>query len=80
VDKLLETIRQNFDEESRRVDIAKVQRLIVEDYPAVFLFAPHYLYLASKSLGGFEPAPLAIASDRFRTVAQWHLKTARVFK
>ncbi len=80
VDNLLESVRKNFNEESRNADLAELQKLISEDQPAIFLYSPIYLYAAPKDFGGFEEMMISIHSDRFRNVHRWYLETQRVFE
>lgn len=79
-DTLLESIRQNLDENSRLQDLSKLQKIINDSRPAVFLYSPRYLYVTSKNLGGFSAASIAFPANRFEKVSDWYLKTARVFK
>lgn len=80
VDVLLESIRKDFDPDSRAEDAAEVQELIKRDVPAVFLFSPHYLYVAPKDLGGLTSILIGSGADRFDNIASWYLKTTRIFK
>lgn len=80
VDGLLEAIRKNFDEASRKEQIQQLESLIIEDQPAIFLFSPTYLYVGPKTLGGFPEKILTTPSSRFENINQWYLNTARVFK
>jgi peptide/nickel transport system substrate-binding protein len=80
VDNLLELVRKSLDENSRMDDLSRLQKLIVEDRPAIFLYSPLYLYVAPKQLGGFEEISLVTPSDRFKNVNKWYLETERVFK
>lgn len=80
VDGLLESIRKNFDDTSRLRDLKKLQNILTEEKPAIFLFSPNYLYAAPKDLGGFNNKIIAAPSNRFDDVNKWYLKTARVFK
>lgn len=80
VDGLLESIRKDFNPESRKINISKLQQLIYEDKPAIFLFSPNYIYAAPKNLNGFDPKLVITPSDRFEKINEWYLKTARVFK
>lgn len=80
VDTLLEAIRQNLNETSRLQDLSKLQKIINDLRPAIFLYSPQYLYVTSKNLGGFSAASIAFPANRFEKVTDWYLKTARVFK
>ncbi|MBU6500396.1 MAG: peptide ABC transporter substrate-binding protein [Patescibacteria group bacterium] len=79
-DPLIESIRQNLDNTNRTDQFNKLLSIIMNDYPAVFLYSPDYLYLASKNLHGVESGFLSDPSDIFTTANKWYLKTARVLK
>jgi peptide/nickel transport system substrate-binding protein len=81
-DKLIENIRQNFDDESRDEEFLEAQELIASEYPAIFLYSPDYLYVvgAGKNLQGITPGFIAEPADRFDQVEEWHLKTRRVLR
>ncbi|MBU6141869.1 peptide ABC transporter substrate-binding protein [Patescibacteria group bacterium] len=79
VDSLLEDIRQNPDQTKRDQDLSKVQQLITDDEPAIFLYSPKYLYVAPMHFGGFDTSSIAYPADRFSSVSSWYLKTTRVF-
>lgn len=85
VDTLLEGYRKNFDEETRTENLKKISDTIAADYPAIFLYSPHYLYIATPRLKGFEnemtigKRTLYSSDDRFADIAKWYLKTRRVF-
>jgi len=80
VDSLIAASRQNLDAEERRKQFDDLQATIANDYPAIFLYSPDYLYLAAKNLNGPEPGLLAEPADRLKNANHWYLKTARVFK
>lgn len=79
-DDLLESVRRNLDPNIRVRDLKKLQTVLTEDQPAIFLFSPNYLYAGPKTLGGFNPKFIATPADRFEEANKWFLKTARVFK
>jgi len=80
VDALLESIRKNLDENSRKNQLSQLEKLISDDQPGIFLYSPTYLYVAPKDFGGFEEKIINTPSNRFQSVNQWYLKTTRVFK
>lgn len=79
-DKLIEAVRKNFNEEARNEDLSKLQKLIIEDLPAIFLYSPLYLYVAPKDLKGFEEKIISTPADRFQNINRWYLETVRVFQ
>lgn len=78
VDRLLEAIRQDFNNHSRQQKLTELQRKIYEDRPAIFLFSPNYLYVLSRNLRGFSSYFITAPAERFNKIDQWHLKTNRV--
>lgn len=78
-DALLESIRREFNPETRRTLLGDFTELIAEEKPAIFLFSPEYIYVHPKNLGGLEEASLGSGTERFRNASTWFLKTARVF-
>lgn len=79
-DYLIGTSRTELDPDKRFSDLSKLQSLIYEDKPAIFLYSPYYTYIANKSLRGFEDESISLPSDHLQNIVNWHVKTARVFK
>lgn len=79
-DSLIEGLRSNFDPVGRAAQFQKLTTVIMNDNPAVFLYAPKYIYLASRSLHGISTDMLTDPADRFLGVESWYVKTARVLK
>ncbi len=79
-DSLIESIRQNLDPDSRTQQFNTLLSTIVGDYPAVFLYSPDYLYIASKNLHGLDSGFIAEPADIWRIAGKWYLNTARVLK
>ena len=50
IDSLLESIRKNPDENSRKEELSQLQKTMGEDSPAIFLYSPLYIYIAPKIL------------------------------
>jgi peptide/nickel transport system substrate-binding protein len=80
VDALLESIRKDPNPESRRTNLAKLQSIILDESPAIFLFSPDYLYVKSKQLKTEMSGKLLSTANRFDAVNLWHLRAKRVFK
>lgn len=80
VDSLLESVRQNLDEAGRKAQFSDLQKLIIADYPVVFLYSPEYVFVAEKNLHGVEGGLITEPAERFARTNKWYLKTARVLK
>lgn len=80
VDGLLESIRRTMDASVRAPLITKLQEIIHDDAPAIFLFSPQYRYVITPELQGLKTENLTTSSDRFRGVNEWYLTTKRVLK
>lgn len=78
-DALIMSIRKNMNASRRQSDLASLQSMIIQDQPAVFLFSPHYVYVAKNRLGGFDDEFISSASKRFQNVVKWYVKAVRIF-
>lgn len=79
-DRLMESIREDFDMESRNKTMADLVSLIRVDQPAIFLYSPNYIYLLNGKAHGFDESIINIPSSRFQNVAKWYINTKRVFR
>jgi peptide/nickel transport system substrate-binding protein len=79
-DTLIQSIRKTLNDSKRQADLSSLQSIIIQDYPAVFLFSPHYLYVSKNWLKGFDKRFIPSSSSRFQNVEKWYIKTARVFR
>ncbi len=80
VDKLLEESRKALDEVVRREKLEKIQNLIVEDSPVVFLYNPDFIYFVSNAIKGIDIKIIPDPSKRFSGIENWYVKTKRVWK
>jgi peptide/nickel transport system substrate-binding protein len=60
VDRLLEEGRRTFDMEKRKKAYFRIQEILAEEQPYVFLYAPEALPVFHNRLRGIEPAPAGI--------------------
>lgn len=79
-DGLMESLRANFNEESREKELSELKEVIAKDYPAAFLYSPYYLFITSKELNGATGGSLADPADRLGQISEWYMRTARTFK
>jgi peptide/nickel transport system substrate-binding protein len=81
VDSLLETYRRTFDTETRAALLQEISNRIANDFPAIFLYSPNYVYITAPSLGGFDDNKIINTSDdRFADVANWFVKSRHSFR
>ncbi|MFZ2226093.1 MAG: ABC transporter substrate-binding protein [Candidatus Moraniibacteriota bacterium] len=79
-DKLIENGRVEFDAGKRTQDYLDFQNLLVKELPAIFLCSPKYIYPVNKSIQGITAENLISPAKRFSNIAQWYIKTKRVWK
>mgnify|MGYP001576284980 CR=1 FL=1 len=79
VDALLEEMRSSTDPATRKADLQKIENLIAADYPAAFLYAPHFTYAVPPGLQGVELPQIITPADRFATAASWYRATDAVW-
>lgn len=79
VDALLESARANPDPEVRMKNLQKIEDLVAADYPAAFIYAPHFTYEIPDDLGGVELPQIVTPADRFAAAATWYRVTDAVW-
>ncbi|OGZ52780.1 MAG: hypothetical protein A3B25_02900 [Candidatus Ryanbacteria bacterium RIFCSPLOWO2_01_FULL_48_26] len=79
-DSLIESIRQGTDKERQESEFHELQKTITQDYPAVFLYSPYYVYVSAKNIHGADARLITERADRFIGANYWYTKTARVLK
>ena len=60
VDELLEAGRRTFDEAKRKAIYFRLQEILAEEQPLVFLYVPEALVAVSARIRGVEPAPAGL--------------------
>lgn len=78
IDQLLEQGRQSTDQTERARLYRDFQDLFADEVPSLLLYYPVYNYAVDDMVKGVQLGPMMDASDRFRTVAEWYIKTRRV--
>ena len=79
VDDLLAKARSISDKEERDELYLKFEEEIFDDAPAIFLYAPDFLYVTPKNLLGKNIGLVTTPSERFSGVHLWHTETERVW-
>lgn len=79
-DKLLEDMRRVTDKELRADAYEKFGVEISKDAPAVFLYAPEFVYVAPKKVKGLAVGTVTVPSERFLNVHEWYIDTDLVWE
>jgi peptide/nickel transport system substrate-binding protein len=78
-DSLLSQARATTDTVERDKLYTQFAAVIAKDDPAIFLYAPQFVYVVPSSLQGVELGALTTPADRFLNVYQWYTETERVW-
>ncbi len=78
LDKYLELEREAANDSDRQARINDIQRIILEDAPAVYLYDPFYYFAASSKIKGMESGKIVSPEDRFWNISDWYLKADKV--
>lgn len=79
VDALLEKIRTTAEPEEKQDALSTVIETIKADTPAIFLFTPTFSHVQHKDVTLSKALNLSNPSERFNTIAQWHLQSNNVW-
>ena len=80
VDILLKDARETLDDREKQAKYEKLQDIIIEDTPALFLYNPDYVYWVSAKIKGFATTKIVDPAKRFSNVENWFIKTKRAWK
>ncbi|HNZ83902.1 MAG TPA: ABC transporter substrate-binding protein [Candidatus Pacearchaeota archaeon] len=80
VDKILEQLREEENDFSKTEKYEKLQELISQDAPCVFLYNPQNSYIVDQKIKGIENGKGADLSKRFSNASSWYIKTKRIWK
>lgn len=80
VDKILDDARTETDHAKRVTYYASFENEIAKDVPAVFIYAPEFLYVVPEKMQGLELGSITIPSERFLNVYKWYINTDGVWK
>ncbi|MDB5254515.1 MAG: family 5 extracellular solute-binding protein peptide/nickel transport system substrate-binding [Parcubacteria group bacterium] len=79
VDKLLENARITQDAAEREEDYREFDQEIRADHPAVFLYAPSFLYALPSKVQNASFGSLSTPQERFESIAKWYIETNKVW-
>lgn len=80
VDKALEAARAATNADKRIAEYRKFQDEIARDIPAVFLYAPHFIYLLPNEIQGVSLSTVTTPSERFSGIHEWYINTDSVWR
>ena len=81
-DKLLEEARKFYDpnDSAREEKLESFQEIVIQDYPAIFLYSPKYFYVVSNKIKGISSQKLSNSANRFSQIENWYIKTTRIWQ
>jgi len=79
VDSLLSQARATNDTQDREELYTQFAATLAKDDPAIFLYAPEFLYIVPSGMQGILLGALTSASERFLNVYQWYTDTEEVW-
>lgn len=71
-DKVLEEMRETSDDDARRQLYGQLLAELNKDIPAIFLYAPDFVYSIPKDVQGLALGFIETPSDRFLSAPYWH--------
>jgi peptide/nickel transport system substrate-binding protein len=80
VDKLLEEGRRIAEPAERLAAYTKAADAISADAPAIFLYAPDFIYVLPEKIKGLRLKRLTIPSERFLNIQEWYTETEKIWK
>lgn len=80
VDKILDDARTETDTLDRAKLYQSFSNEIVKDTPAIFMYAPEFLYVFPKNVNGLSLGIITTASERFLNIHEWYINTDNVWK
>ncbi len=80
VDKLLEEGRRIAEAEERLQTYEKAAEAITADVPAIFLYAPDFIYILPEKIKGLRLKRLTIPSERFLNIHEWYTETEKIWR
>jgi peptide/nickel transport system substrate-binding protein len=80
VDKILESARIEPSGAKRSVAYKAFHEELAKDSPAVFLYAPEFLYVVPQDVEGLSLKSISTPSERFLNIYEWYTETDNVWK
>lgn len=80
VDKILEDLVKAVNQSDKQAKLNEFVTNIHDDMPAVFLYAPKFIYMEGDRVEGVSLGRMTNASERFLSVRSWYTRTDAVWK
>jgi len=80
VDQLLKNARESLDKDAKKQDYEKLQDIIIQESPAIFLYNSDYIYWVSEKINGIDTAKIVDPAKIFSNIENWYINTKRVLK
>lgn len=77
---LLEAARQTADKIIKAKKYAEFQSLVIEDFPAIFLWQPRYTYFIDKKIKGIKVSDLLTPTERLEHIMEGYTKMRRALR
>lgn len=78
-DKLLEQLRETVQVAQRMDLYEQFNAELEKDIPALFLYAPDFVYVFPDTIKGFDPGFIETPSERFLSIGSWHREVEYVW-
>lgn len=78
-DSLLEKARTTTDEEERYTLLQEFEEEVRAEVPAIFLYAPLFIYVVPESIQNLSLGPVTTSAERFSNVHEWYKETEKVW-
>lgn len=75
VDDLLESARSEMSSEEAMTNNEQAAFIIASEYPAIFLFAPTFVYVTDNTITTVPMKRIADPAERFMNISKWYAKT-----
>ncbi len=79
LDTVLVKLRAENDTAKRSELLAEASKLIANDYPALFLYSPQFIYIRPKDLHGSDIKLIGNPQERFSDAYKWFIKNERIW-
>jgi peptide/nickel transport system substrate-binding protein len=80
VDSLLDQLRSSDDPAKTKELYQKIDDQLEAEMPAIFVYAPDFLYVMPTKVKNVSLRPINLPSDRFLSVYEWYVSTDKIWK